>query len=528
MGTAQDITALLKTQHDLLLAKESAEAATRAKSEFLANMSHEIRTPMTAILGYTDLLVDPNQTADQRAKHVEVVRRNGQHLLAVLNDILDISKIEAGKLALEMIEFDPAKVLAEVQSLMLPVAADKGLAFGIEQRGRLPERILSDPTRLKQILLNLVGNAIKFTSAGSVRIAVEAQAMGTLQRLRFDVVDTGIGLTDEQQSRLFTPFVQADTSLTRRFGGSGLGLAICKRLATMLGGDLSIASQFGVGSTFTLHLEVHTPAPSPPVVSRLDMARSAPAAVSMVPRKILVAEDTNDTRRLVALYLQHSGAIVEEATNGQLAVEAVVAAAQQGQSYDLVLMDMQMPIMDGFTATAKLRQLGYVRLPIIAFTAHAMAEERQRCLEAGCNDFVSKPIDVDELFRVVNRFSADNPPEATPPPQRQIRSLRHGDPAVETILAEYTASLSAQAAAITQSLAEQDLLSLRLKVHQLRGSGGSYGFPELSRLAEQAENLIAASQPFDKLDASINELLELLRCIQQSDADPEARASASH
>ena len=395
---------------------EFAESATRAKSEFLANMSHEIRTPMTAILGYVNILAGQLETPE----HVEalgIIRRNGDHLLAVINDILDLSKIEAGKLQIERNSCSPAAVAADVISLMRPRAKEKGLGLKLEFAGPAPETVSTDAIRLRQILLNLLGNAVKFTEAGGVRLIVRMAAGhhvpvvgGAGQRLVYEVVDTGIGMTPAQVEGLFQPFHQAETSTARRFGGTGLGLAIAKRLAEMLGGEIEVASHPGQGSTFTLSID---PGPLEGVAmlaratEALATPAARPAAQNPLPRlncRILLAEDGDDNQRIISFLLTKAGAEVTAVNNGRKALEMALAGhrgtrGKLGQRWDdaivpfnVILMDMQMPEMDGYEATHRLREEGYTG-PIIALTAHAMADDRQKCLNAGCDDYATKPID---------------------------------------------------------------------------------------------------------------------------------------
>ncbi len=393
-------------------AKLAAEAATRAKSEFLANMSHEIRTPMTAILGFAENLLDPDLPEEERLAAVHTIQRNGQHLLQLINDILDISKIEAGKLEVEHIICSPIQILADVRSLMQVRADQKGIKLDVDFDGPMPKHIHSDPTRLRQILVNLVGNAIKFTERGGVRIVARflehADGVNGQPTVQFDVIDTGIGMTPEQKAHLFQPFTQADTSTTRRFGGTGLGLMISRRLARMLGGDITVESQPGRGSTFTVTIAtgdidgvemINDPA--------AELARAASSTDPGVPVKpnrrlncrVLLAEDGPDNQRLIVHVLKKAGADVTVVENGQQAIEAAMAA-QEDQPFDVILMDMQMPVMDGYQATAELRRRGYDR-PVIALTAHAMATDRQKCLEAGCDDYATKPIDRRKLIDLV-------------------------------------------------------------------------------------------------------------------------------
>ncbi len=387
----------------------AAEAASKAKSEFLANMSHEIRTPLTAILGYADLLADAGDiTPQRRGETIAVIRRAGEHLLTVVNDILDLSKIEAGRLEVEQIESDIPRILEAVSSLMSPRAQAKGITLGVGLDTPMPARATLDPTRFRQILINLVGNAVKFTDVGTVTLRVSAQqpgadgqrgpdaASGGRCCLCIDVEDSGQGMSPEQADRLFSHFTQADASVTRRHGGTGLGLAISRRLARLMGGDVTLVRTApGRGSTFRLVLPIAV-CPDAPWVDRFAHAEVQPSAQPQSETafrgRILLAEDGPDNRKLISFHLSRAGAQVDIAENGKIALEMIAAAAQRGQPYDLLVSDMQMPEMDGYSLARALRGQGNP-IPIIALTAHAMAEDRQRCVEAGCDDYASKPID---------------------------------------------------------------------------------------------------------------------------------------
>ncbi|MEX1229039.1 MAG: response regulator [Planctomycetaceae bacterium] len=415
---------------NLTAAKMKAEVGTRAKSEFLANMSHEIRTPMTAILGYTDLLLEQTKDDPQIGEYLETIKRNGLFLLEIINDILDLSKIEAGKLMIETIPCSLVSVVNDVMGLMQVRAKSRQLGLTLMYHGVVPETIHSDPTRLRQILINLLNNAIKFTSSGSVQLIVAAaddQTAGQLSPgewpagnprtdapacILFDVVDSGIGMSAEQQERLFQPFTQADTSTTRKYGGTGLGLTISRRLAQVLNGDITMKSQPGVGSTFRLQIDagslrgvkwidpaVPTAATNPQAAQPLHAdASTAPLAGY----EVLLVEDGQDNQRLISFILKKAGAEVACAENGQLALDAVLSSASAERTFDIILMDMQMPVMDGYTATRQLREQG-IATPIIALTAHAMEGDRQKCLAAGCTDYAPKPINKAELIAKIQQ-----------------------------------------------------------------------------------------------------------------------------
>ena len=388
---------------------EEATAANTAKSEFLANMSHEIRTPMTAILGFAELLLENDVPDAERRSAVDTIRRNGEHLLGVINDILDISKIEAGKMAVERIACAPMTLLNEVKSLMQVRADAKGLDFHVENVGPLPEAIRTDPTRLRQILINVVGNAIKFTETGSVRLT--ARFIDTSQpAILFDVVDTGIGMTTMQTVRVFAPFVQADNSTARMYGGTGLGLTLCQRLAELLGGDFTLVrSKLDEGSHFRLTVPASPgedanllPDLRSVAVRHADGDEKSALESHRLDGRILLAEDGCDNQRLISLLLEKAGADVTVVENGQMATEAALMARNEGEPFGLIVMDMQMPVMSGYEAVSTLRESGYTG-PIVALTANVMSDDRQKCLDAGCDDYVSKPINRERLIETACR-----------------------------------------------------------------------------------------------------------------------------
>ncbi|MGL4461754.1 MAG: ATP-binding protein, partial [Planctomycetia bacterium] len=419
VGTTSDVTARKRAEEALVAAKETAEAANRAKTAFLANVSHEIRTPMTAILGFTDVLLQQS-AAERDDETLALIRRNGGHLLDVINDILDLSKIEAGKLDLEETPVRLTSILHDVVAPLRGRAADKGLALAVQYATPIPERIFTDPTRLRQVLLNLVSNAVKFTETGSVTVttAVEprsadgADGRPPTQRLTVCVQDTGIGMTEEQISHLYEPFHQVDPSMSRRFGGTGLGLAISKRLSEMMGGAITVESRPAVGTRFTLTLPTSAPAEARTLSAveaaalETPAADAPPPAVDRMTGSVLVVEDGLDNQTLLAFLLRGAGLEVRFADNGTAALSEIEQAEAEGRSFDLVLMDMQMPVMDGYEATRRLRERGF-RVPIIALTAHAMQEDRKKCLDAGCDDYISKPIQRAEfLGKLAERLGA--------------------------------------------------------------------------------------------------------------------------
>ncbi len=519
----------------------AAQAADVAKSEFLANMSHEIRTPMTSILGCSELVAESLDccttcpahpdctTRRENRQHIQAVRRSGEHLLSIINDILDLSKIETGKMTTERIPCSPHQIAAEVASVVRSRAQTKGLQFRIEFEGPIPEVIQTDPLRLRQILVNLLANAIKFTEAGGVRLIVSLAQDGDEPRIQFDIVDTGIGITEEQTARLFQPFSQADTSTTRRYGGTGLGLTISKRLAQLLGGDIRIVeTRSGTGTRFRATVateslegvrmiegECNDEAVCVRHSARTETPREPARSVSLIENRILLAEDGPDNQRLIAHILRRAGAQVTVVDNGKLAVEAALAARQSGHPFDIILMDMQMPVMDGYEAARTLRREGYA-YPIIALTAHAMVQERQRCLDAGCDDFLAKPIDRPQLLETIQRHTQRAEALATPPESGDLApgGGSADDASLSESSEELTRTLPACLHALEQACTREDIEALTPLARQLQDAAARQGLPSLAQAVADLERLADTTNHLDYLTEAVRQVVDLCRYAQ--------------
>ncbi|MEW5733522.1 MAG: ATP-binding protein [Thermodesulfobacteriota bacterium] len=486
-----------------------AEVANEAKTSFLAGMSHEIRIPLTTIVGFSELLGEP-VSEEERREYIDRIRKGAEYLLSLVSDILDLSKIEAGKMDLEVMEVNPVQVVDGVVSMMEATAEKKGLTFYSSYVGMIPKAVKTDPTRLRQILINLLGNAIKFTQEGTVFLTISLNMLEEKGRgeLSFAVADTGIGMSKKECDRIFEKFQQANSSTVRTFGGSGLGLAISRKLANMLGGDIKVESRKGKGSVFTLTVDagpadelalVKVEEERPAEVKGLAVEEPRPVQLN---GSILLAEDGPDNRRLLSLLLRREGLSVEFAENGREAMEKALEGEQVGKPFDVILMDMLMPELDGYEATRLLRERGY-RRPIVALTAHATVLDKNRCIQAGCDDYIAKPVNRQKLISVVASYLArkEEGPQAVPvseslPESVAIQSaLFMDDLEMNTIIDEFAAGLAEFIVQLEAAFAEAKYKDLAGFAHQMKGAGGAYGYP---RLTEESAELEKAAKAEDR------------------------------
>ena len=491
---------------DIEKARDEAVSANASKSNFLANMSHEIRIPLTSIIGFAESCSDTDCSIEERNQALKTIIRSGKHLMTLINEILDLSKIEAGKLEIQNTQVNLVELVEEINQFISVLAQEKGLTFGVNYIYPLPEKIIIDPLRLKQVLLNISANAIKFTQKGSVYLNISFD--GHINSLTFEVIDTGIGMREEELKKIFKPFEQADTSITRKYGGTGLGLTLSKQLTEMLNGTLSVSSSVNKGSCFRISLrmkevENNKYIEAKDIKPHNDVWDHEVFEPHQLQGKILVAEDNEDIRALVKLIIKKLGITPEIVENGELAVAKALES-----DFDLVLLDIQMPVMDGLTAVKELRKRGYHK-PVVAMTANAMQKDRDECSVAGFDSFVCKPIDRKNLYDVISEFLK---PVNTKEMNMLTSDLLIEDPDLIDLIDKFISRLPEMRKAILRAYEEKKWEEFSGLVHQMKGVGGGYGYPMLTELCakievqlkyQNMENVAALIQGFNDMAEQI-------------------------
>jgi signal transduction histidine kinase/DNA-binding response OmpR family regulator len=510
--------ALLSAEDAALRAEEAhriAESSARARGEFLANMSHEIRTPLTAVLGYTELLQRGTMSEDERARSLRTIEQSGRHLLQLLDDVLDLARIESGRFKIDRQAFSVPQMLMDVCSLLRVRATAKNVDLVLRFDTDLPSQIITDGGRLRQILVNLIGNAVKFTAEGSVTVAASYRVERTPPELSVDVIDTGIGIPADKLESVFLSFEQASSGTSRSFGGSGLGLAICRNLAQMLGGTVTASSVDGRGSRFVVQIAaplalntawVAQPDERDPIES--------PANLRKLSGRVLIIDDTPVNRDLFRAFLQSFGATVEDAADGMLGVAAVHKAVQDGKPYNLILMDMQMPTLDGYGAARQLRAEG-VRTPIVAVTANAMAGDRKKCIAAGCTDYLAKPVRGNSLYAMASRFL--RPRVGVAP----LHSVSRTDLVLADLMGTFLADVNQSTQKLQEAIAAEDLRVVADLAHRIKGASATFGFPSIASIAGQIEGL-GRRMEVDGIAALGQELAQEVARVKPPQAPPSA------
>lgn len=492
-----------KAETEALLRESESRArdATQAKSEFLANMSHEIRTPLNGVVGVTSLLEDTTLN-DQQRDYVKLIKSSADNLLTLVNDILDFSKIEARQLTLENVDFELAPAVDDVRQILSHQSRKKDLSLKVTLSPQLPEIVVGDPTRLRQILMNLVGNAIKFTKAGSVEVNV----LPDQSEILFEIIDTGIGIPKNALTRMFNPFSQLDASTTRKYGGTGLGLSICRQLVELMGGQIGVSSEEGKGSVFWFRLPL-------PASQKKILKQDTPVTQNFEKLRILVAEDNSVNQMIVKTMVTKLGHIVHVVSNGKEAVDALNLG-----TYDLILMDCQMPEMDGYQATRAIRNSGesWANIHIIAMTANAMAGDRENCIRAGMNDYISKPMKKEELLRVIGKSQLKRYKSINRGTIQELKEIDEdgSNTTLKEIIALYLSSTPPKIERMKLHFEKGEVGPLKAEAHSLRSSSMTVGAEELGKIAAKIEYAPAPSaDDITRLEEQFARVVDDLRRI---------------
>lgn len=506
IGIIRDITERRRVERDIVEASEAAENASRTKSEFLANMSHEIRTPLNSILGATDLLSETDLDSEQM-KLIEMMHSSGESLLALINDILDISRIEAGKVTLEEISFNLNNLLKKICDTLSVRCSQKNLSLTFELQPEIPDILIGDPNKLRQIFVNLIGNAIKFTETGGITVSVENIVTSeNSSSLRFSVSDTGIGIPSSKLESIFYTFTQADASVTRNFGGTGLGLAISKKLVNLMHGDIFVESKAGEGTTFSFTAKFGIPEKGVENTENVSQNNKEEGTTELGSLSILLVDDSPDNRFLINAFLKRESCSIVEAVNGSIAVELFPTKV-----WDVILMDMQMPVMDGYQATKIIREIeeerGIDHTPIVALTAHSINTEVKKCLDAGCDVHLAKPVNKATLLKLINDITSHSSDLEDICNQEKIEI--HVDPDLMPLIPGYIEHRREDVIKLMDLLEENSYRDIERCGHSMKGTGAGYGFDMITEIGALIETAGKEGNR-DQIQEGINRLNDYL------------------